>query len=43
MDNMMSEKALHDLNSELKCIKERRITPYATFMYDSMIMHYGLP
>jgi hypothetical protein len=43
MDNMMCEKALHDLKSEQNPIKDRRITPYATFMYDSMLMQYGLP
>jgi len=43
MDNMMCEKAISDLKTEANPIKDRRIIPYATFMYDTMLMQYGLP
>jgi len=42
MDNMMCDKALEDLRCENLPIKDRRIKSFASFMFFTMLMQYGL-
>lgn len=39
---MMQDKVYFDLENEGKSIQERQPVSFPTFMYDSMLMQYGL-
>ena len=42
MDNVMQEKVWIDLESESGSLENRSAVPFHTFMYDVMIMKFGL-
>lgn len=42
MDNVMQEKVWIDLESESGPLEDRSAVPFHTFMYDVMIMKFGL-
>ena len=42
MDNVMQEKVWIDLESEIGPLESRSAVPFHTFMYDVMIMKFGL-
>jgi len=42
MDNVMQEKVWVDLEAETGPIENRQAVPFHTFMYDVMIMKFGL-
>ena len=42
MDNVMQEKVWIDLESESGPLESRSAVPFHTFMYDVMIMKFGL-
>ena len=42
MDMLMQDKVYYDLEVATGPIAERTPTSFATFMYDSMLMQYGL-
>ena len=42
MDNVMQEKVWIDLDAETGPLQSRSAIPFHTFMYDVMIMKFGL-
>ena len=42
MDNVMQEKVWIDLEAESSVLEHRSAAPFHTFMYDVMIMKFGL-
>ena len=42
MDNVMQEKVWIDLENETQDIEKRQAIPFHSFMYDVMIMRFGL-